>query len=262
MNEAGYDCGMPDGIAGKNTQQAISRYRADKGLEGTGAIDDELLDALGVSGEKPEAGEESPAAPEGDEQGRELLDSIPMGGGVKGSFDEPAPTNPEERYEIFFDESDGREEGGFAAFDFSFGEEEQPGFLFEGTDASEEGLYMVLDVLNDESRDIEKHGAFYMKVHQQKPPMTVQMAMQNTPYGKAIIYKYQVLWMKTYMYHVDHYYFVYEGETVETEYYAEDVQGYCESFHFPYSSLERLRGVREDENGYTYFFSRVTTLTV
>jgi hypothetical protein len=91
LNEAGYDCGMPDGIAGKNTQQAISRYRADKGLEGTGAIDDELLDALGVSEKPMEAGEESPIAPEGDEQGRELLDSIPMGGGSRAALTNPHP---------------------------------------------------------------------------------------------------------------------------------------------------------------------------
>lgn len=48
LNEAGFDCGTPDGIAGKKTKSAITAYQKDKGLEVTGTINDALLDSLGI----------------------------------------------------------------------------------------------------------------------------------------------------------------------------------------------------------------------
>ena len=48
LNDAGYDCGKPDGAAGKKTKAAITAYQTDKGLEVTGVIDDALLESLGV----------------------------------------------------------------------------------------------------------------------------------------------------------------------------------------------------------------------
>jgi len=49
LNDAGYECGTPDGIAGKKTAAAITQYQTDKGLEATGTIDDALLEALGLA---------------------------------------------------------------------------------------------------------------------------------------------------------------------------------------------------------------------
>ena len=48
LNDAGYNCGTPDGIAGKKTHAAIRQYRQDKGLDDGEAIDDALLAALGL----------------------------------------------------------------------------------------------------------------------------------------------------------------------------------------------------------------------
>lgn len=48
LNEAGYDCGTPDGIAGKNTQAAISAFQKDNSLNETGTATHELLLALGI----------------------------------------------------------------------------------------------------------------------------------------------------------------------------------------------------------------------
>ena len=48
LNEAGYDCGTPDGIAGKNTQAAISAFQQDNGLSETGTVTHELLLALNI----------------------------------------------------------------------------------------------------------------------------------------------------------------------------------------------------------------------
>ena len=46
LNEAGYDCGVADGIAGKKTKGAISRFRADQGLPEGDTIDAELIKSV------------------------------------------------------------------------------------------------------------------------------------------------------------------------------------------------------------------------
>ena len=61
LNEAGYSCGTPDGIAGNMTASAIKDYQKDKGLEVTGTITDELLSSLFPAEDEPEA------EPEGEE---------------------------------------------------------------------------------------------------------------------------------------------------------------------------------------------------
>lgn len=48
LNDAGYSCGTPDGVAGKKTVAAITQYQTDKGLTATGTVTDELLSALGL----------------------------------------------------------------------------------------------------------------------------------------------------------------------------------------------------------------------
>lgn len=48
LNELGYDCGAPDGIAGQHTIEAVQKYQAEKGLEVTNEINEELLSSLGM----------------------------------------------------------------------------------------------------------------------------------------------------------------------------------------------------------------------
>lgn len=48
LNDAGFDCGTPDGIAGKKTYAAITDYQTAKGLTVSGVIDDELLIAMDI----------------------------------------------------------------------------------------------------------------------------------------------------------------------------------------------------------------------
>lgn len=49
LNDAGYDCGTPDGLAGNKTSAAIRQYQTDKGLSVDGLVTDELLQSLGGS---------------------------------------------------------------------------------------------------------------------------------------------------------------------------------------------------------------------
>lgn len=48
LNDAGYNCGTPDGIAGAKTAEAISAYQTAKGITVNGKITDELLRSLGI----------------------------------------------------------------------------------------------------------------------------------------------------------------------------------------------------------------------
>ena len=48
LNEAGFDCGTPDGIAGKGTAAAVSAYQEANGLPVDGQISEELLTSLGI----------------------------------------------------------------------------------------------------------------------------------------------------------------------------------------------------------------------
>lgn len=53
LNEAGFNCGTPDGISGQNTQNAIMQYQTDKGLNVDGQISEILLANLGFSWDNP-----------------------------------------------------------------------------------------------------------------------------------------------------------------------------------------------------------------
>lgn len=49
LNDAGYNCGTPDGVAGKTTAKAITAYQADNGLKQTGTITGQLLSHMGIA---------------------------------------------------------------------------------------------------------------------------------------------------------------------------------------------------------------------
>lgn len=71
LNDAGYNCGTPDGVAGKKTYAAISSYQKDKGLAQTHQIDDALLQALGLveaqNGSANDVSDASNPSPESEE---------------------------------------------------------------------------------------------------------------------------------------------------------------------------------------------------
>lgn len=241
LNEAGYACGTPDGIAGPRTRAAIEDFQKAHQLEVTGEIDDELLAALGLSDSPDEESHTETDAETDAETDTETDDdavptaTVDFGGSVTGEFDEPALVNPRERYETWFDKTDG----------------------------SDYAVFAMLDAMNDEAADIEKYGALYVTEHpmlddQGRPTLTTELALQDGPYGKMICTQTQILWMKALTYTVGEDMFIYDGDTVERTDGDDQEQFdyYCESYHFPYGPLDALNGIRQDENGYNYFFIR------
>ena len=61
LNELGYNCGSPDGVAGGKTTEAVKNYQTDKNITVNGKITDELLDTLDIS-EKVQAAIEAEAS--------------------------------------------------------------------------------------------------------------------------------------------------------------------------------------------------------
>ena len=49
LNEQGFDCGTPDGVAGQKTRDAIERFKSSKGLTINSDIDNDLLGGLHLS---------------------------------------------------------------------------------------------------------------------------------------------------------------------------------------------------------------------
>lgn len=231
LNDLGYSCGPPDGIPGKNTKKAITEFRKDQDLPVSDLIDDELLSALGLKEEKIDSAAES--ASDEAEQSIDIPSGMPISGTeVTGSFDEPALIDPKDRYDIYTDKTDG----------------------------SEVLIFEMLDAMNDEAAEIEEHGALLITENpvlddSGKPVVKVQLVIQNSPYGKMIISETRLLWMKAQTYSLKSLDLVYDGNTVEQTdaFTGEDIDYYCENYHFPYGRLETLNGVRQDENGYTYF---------
>lgn len=55
LNDAGFDCGTPDGKTGEKTASALRDYQKSKGLHVNGVITDELLESLGVADQVSDA---------------------------------------------------------------------------------------------------------------------------------------------------------------------------------------------------------------
>ena len=49
LNDAGFDCGAPDGKAGPRTAEAINAFETANGINVNGVITDELIDKLGIA---------------------------------------------------------------------------------------------------------------------------------------------------------------------------------------------------------------------
>ena len=64
LNNAGFDCGTPDGVAGNKTAEAVRSYQEAKGMTVDGQISDDLLAWLGIETAEG-TGNEEPAAAEG-----------------------------------------------------------------------------------------------------------------------------------------------------------------------------------------------------
>ena len=153
-------------------------------------------------------------------------------GPVTGDFEAPALTNPEARYD----------------------------FYYESTDGSEQLIFAMLDAANDEAQEIETYGALHITENvllddSGTAAVQAHITIQDSPYGKVMIASTSYMGIQ-----LDSYFCgncccsFFNGEFEPSEGFdAEIMAYYTESYHFPYGGLETLNSVRQDENGYTYY---------
>ncbi len=149
--------------------------------------------------------------------------------------EEPALTNPRDKYEYYVDTTDG----------------------------SEELLYMLLDSMNDEDMLVKEHGSvslytdFINESGDIDSTATIGMLMHD---GERImrmniedtIPGVEILVM------IDRTVMLMNGEifsvsetSAEPELFEQAWEWYC----FPWCSIETMHGIRQDENGFTYYLT-------
>ena len=147
-------------------------------------------------------------------------------------WDTPALKNPKDRYEYYV----------------------------EKTDGSDTAVYVMLDAANDEAAVVEEYGA--LKIinnfvdEDGETTSSIYTWVQNSEFGRMVINSYTEMLFLGSVYTVGPHNYSYSFGVMGEEYEMgtpEDFDWYWESYHFPYGSLEVLNGIRQDENGYTYY---------
>lgn len=148
------------------------------------------------------------------------------------SWDEPALKNPQDAYEFFIEESDG----------------------------SEQMLFGMIDIMNEELAIAEEHGAvkFIMSYigPDGTPIITVNNYLQLSEFGNVHIVETSFFGEVSTVYNIGtNMYQVFEDEISVTEngYTLEEADWFWNSYIFPFGRLEVMNGMRQDENGYSYF---------
>lgn len=147
-------------------------------------------------------------------------------------WDSPALRNPKERYEYYFDETDG----------------------------SEQLLFAMLDVVNDEESTVAEYGALKVVVSNVDASGRKQSStytyVQECEFGPMLVNAATPEPSLGAVYTVGtHNYLMFLGKLTESYETGtkEDFDWYWSSFHFPFGSLELLHCMRQDEAGYSYF---------
>lgn len=161
-----------------------------------------------------------------------LIVALLICGAAVAEPDAPAMKNPEERYEAYMEQTDG----------------------------SEYAVFVMLDSANDEAADVAEHGA--VNAHHRfldengETTQEVTISVQDSEFGHMVVSTVGegLLSSRVYTLGARNYltFMGVLGDRFE-EGTQEDFDWYWESYHFPYGSLDTLNGMRQDENGYTYF---------
>lgn len=148
------------------------------------------------------------------------------------SWDEPALKNPQDAYEFFIEESDG----------------------------SDQMIFGMIDIMNEELAIAEEHGAvkFIMSYigPDGTPMITVNNYLQLSEFGNVHIVETSFFGVVSTVYNIGtNMYQVFEDEISVTEngYTLEEADWFWNSYIFPFGRLEVMNGMRQDENGYSYF---------
>lgn len=156
-----------------------------------------------------------------------LLVMILLLGCALAEVDQPAIKNPRERYDIYFEQTDG----------------------------SEQAVFAVVDGMNDEAADVEAYGSVIARHSFKLAGITLlqsDIILQDSEFGRMIVADAGEDGL---VYSLRNgAYTALPGEPAERAegFPVDEFDWYWESYHFPYGRLELMHGLRQDEAGNSY----------
>lgn len=148
------------------------------------------------------------------------------------SWQAPALKNPQDAYEYFIEETDG----------------------------SDQMIFGVIDIMNEEAAIAEEHGAVKFTMSfigpDGTPMITTYNYLQKSEFGNVHIMETTNWGETSTVYNIGTKMYQLQEDTIsvtDNGYTLEEADWFWNSYIFPFGNLEVLNGVRQDENGYTYF---------
>lgn len=133
-------------------------------------------------------------------------------------------------------------------------------YYVEETDGSDQMIFGVIDIMNEEAAIAEEHGAvkFIMSFigPDGTPMITTYNYLQKSEFGNVHIMETTNWGETSIVYNIGTKMYQLQEDTIsvtDNGYTPEDADWIWNSYIFPFGNLEVLNGVRQDENGYTYF---------
>ena len=158
---------------------------------------------------------------------------IPVPELTEGGWQAPLVSDPEVLYDIYMDQTDG----------------------------SDQGVFMLIDAMNDEEEEIaDGHALVVMHTYMDGnglPVERMKLALQDSEYGHVMICYLPSNYADiTKCDFADASYYTLDGLLLSTEDPDPEFDWYFTAFHFPFGRLETLNGLRQDDNGYAYMLVR------
>lgn len=133
-------------------------------------------------------------------------------------------------------------------------------YYIEETDGSEQMIFGVIDIMNEELAIVEEHGAvkFVMSYigSDGTPMIVVDNYLQKSEFGNVHIVETTHLGETSTVYNIGTKMYQLREDSIsvtDSGYTQEEADWFWNSYIFPFGRLEVLNGVRQDENGYSYF---------
>lgn len=133
-------------------------------------------------------------------------------------------------------------------------------YYVEETDGSDQMIFGVIDIMNEEAAIAEEHGAVKFTMSfigpDGTPMITTYNYLQKSEFGNVHIMETTNCGETSIVYNIGTKMYQLQEDTIsvtDNGYTQEEADWFWNSYIFPFGNLEVLNGVRQDENGYTYF---------
>lgn len=133
-------------------------------------------------------------------------------------------------------------------------------YYIEETDGSDQMIFGVIDIMNEEAAIAEEHGAVKFTMSfigpDGTPMITTYNYLQKSEFGNVHIMETTNWGETSIVYNIGTKMYQLQEDTIsvtDNGYTLEEADWFWNSYIFPFGNLEVLNGVRQDENGYTYF---------